>query len=314
MVRTTGWLAGVVGVCIGALMVCTSGANGAAGLKVTPEMCVQSDVPVEVDAPDPSMTKIVLISDAHTPSKAPGGHEYFAGLALLADQLKQTKGVWPVMVKDGWPTNEKILDGAKAVVFYCDGGGKQGFLANEQRVATMQKLADAGVGLVIIHQTVDFPKNYADQGASWFGGVWVRGYSDSNRGHWDSTHDNFPQHPVTRGVTAWSMNDGWLGHLKFVDGLKGVTPLVWSGKKHLGSPEGGEYDITGWAYDRPGGGRSFGFSGLDAHYAWAADGLRRFVVNGVLWSAGVDIPETGAKCDLDTATMNRHFDPLPAKK
>ena len=46
-----------------------------------------------------------------------GEHEFFAGSALLMDMLKQTPGVFPVMARDGWPKDEKIFTGAKAVVF-----------------------------------------------------------------------------------------------------------------------------------------------------------------------------------------------------
>src|SRR5258708_31795590 len=83
-------------------------------------------VPLEADAPDPKLAKIVLI--AGSVSNKPGQHEYFAGCALMMDWLKQTTGVWPVLVSEGWPQNEAILDGAKAVVVYADGGAKLPFL------------------------------------------------------------------------------------------------------------------------------------------------------------------------------------------
>src|SRR5580658_5559588 len=81
----------------------------------------QSKVPLEVDTSDPALTKIVLV--AGQASHGPGEHEFYAGCALLMDMLKQTPGVFPVMARDGWPKNEKIFEGAKAVVFYMDGGG-----------------------------------------------------------------------------------------------------------------------------------------------------------------------------------------------
>ena len=36
----------------------------------------------------------------------------------------------------------------------------------------------------------------------------------------------FPEHPVCRGVTPFTVNDGWLYKLRFVPGMKGVTPLL----------------------------------------------------------------------------------------
>src|SRR3954452_22087783 len=85
-------------------------------VALTPE---QQKVPLEVDSPDPKLAKIVLI--AGSVSSKPGGHEYFAGCTILMNCLKATPGVWPVLVAEGWPKNEAILDGAKAIVCYQDG-------------------------------------------------------------------------------------------------------------------------------------------------------------------------------------------------
>src|SRR5437660_5640515 len=79
----------------------------------------QSGVPLEKEPTDPKLAKIVLVAGKQ--SHGPGDHEFFAGSAILMNLLKQTPGVAPVMVRDGWPKNEKIFDGAKAVVFYMDG-------------------------------------------------------------------------------------------------------------------------------------------------------------------------------------------------
>mgnify|MGYP001599432456 CR=1 FL=1 len=70
----------------------------------------QSGVPLEVDAPDAKLTKIVLLAGG--PSSKAMAHEYFAGCALLMDWLKQQPGVWPLMARD-WPKNEQVLEGAK---------------------------------------------------------------------------------------------------------------------------------------------------------------------------------------------------------
>src|SRR5437763_10497343 len=109
----------------------------------------QSDVPLEVDSPDAKLTKIVLL--AGSVSNKSGQHEYFAGCAMLMKWLKQTPGIWPVMAREGWPKNEKIFDGAKAVVYYGDGGGKQPFLQPD-RWQLLQNLVEKNhAGLVLLH-------------------------------------------------------------------------------------------------------------------------------------------------------------------
>src|SRR5690349_1825957 len=81
--------------------------------------------------------KIVLI--AGKPSHGPGEHEFNAGTKLLVGCLQKIKGVNPVFVAGGWPADESVFDGAKAVVFYMDGGSAHPMIQGN-RLETMQKL------------------------------------------------------------------------------------------------------------------------------------------------------------------------------
>ncbi|MEY5026450.1 MAG: hypothetical protein RLZZ244_1978, partial [Verrucomicrobiota bacterium] len=75
-------------------------------------------------------------------------------------------------------------------------------------------------------------------------------------------------------------------------------------KSHAGRDE-----VIGWAYERPGGGRSFGFTGCDLHRNWGVEGQRRLVLNGVLWTAGL-LPEAGgARVENPPADLTRWLDP-----
>ena len=256
--------------------------------------------------------KIVLVAGETALVDTVGHHDYLAGCACLEACLRQTNGVEIVQVKNGWPDDEAVFSNAKAVVFYTDGGGKQAFLDSPSRTAKLQTMVDSGVGIVMIHQAVDFPDSVADQAKSWLGGIYVQ--SASGRGHWDSNHVDFPKHPIARGVTPWKINDGWLNGIQFVDGMKGITPLVWSGKEYKGSRAGLDKDIVAWSYERPNGGRSFSFTGLDAHSAWSLPGMRQLVVNGVLWAAGVEIPETGAANEINEKQLTAMQTPRTPKK
>lgn len=252
-------------------------------------------------------TRIVLVAGPVKPSDRRGHHDYLGGCRLLAGLLSQTPGITPIVVPEGWPRDEALLDDAAALVFYDKGGGRQGFLASPERIRRLERAARDGAGLVLIHQTVGFPDAQLDLGRRLFGGVYASGVS--RRGHWRSEHKDFPEHPVTRGVEPWTIRDGWLNRISFREGMDGVTPLLWSGRRRGGSPDGGVADVVAWAYDRPGGGRSFAFTGLDAHSAWSHAGLRRLVVNGILWSAGLAIPEAGAPVDTDAASLETCLTP-----
>lgn len=255
--------------------------------------------------------KIILVAGETAKVDVPGHHDYLAGCQCLDVLLRQTQGVETVRVNNGWPDEERLLDEAAAVVFYTDGGGKQAFLASPERVARMQSLVDAGVGLVMIHQAVDFPEAFAAQGQAWLGGISLNG--KSGRGHWPSSHLEFPTHPITRGVSPWQIKDGWLNGIQFVDGMQGVTPLVWSGKEYEESRPAVDSHIVAWAYERPRGGRSFCFTGLDAHSAWELPGVRQLMVSGVLWSAGREIPSDGAPCLIERSELEAMLTPRESK-
>lgn len=259
-----------------------------------------------------SVRKIVLVAGETAKVDALGHHDYLAGCKCLEVLLKQNSGVNTVQVTDGWPSDEVVFENASSIVFYTDGGGKQAFLATPAHIAKLQSFVEAGVGLVMIHQAVDFPDAFVEQGRAWIGGVFENG--KSGRGHWPSNHVDFPNHSITRGTTPWQINDGWLNRIQFVEDMKGITPLVWSGKEYAGGRAGLDADIVGWAFERPNGGRSFSFTGLDAHSAWSLPGMRQLIVNGVLWSAGVDVPPQGANSEIEQAELQQMQTPREPKK
>jgi hypothetical protein len=278
----------------------------------------QSRVPLEVPAPNPQLAKIVLLAGG--PSSKAMAHEYFAGCALLMDWLKQQPGVWPVMAR-GWPADERVLEGAKCVVYFGDGGGKQPF-AEPKRWAVFSRLMAGGAGLVLLHQAMDFPAGPdGEKIKGWLGGVY---HSDiGSRGHWDMEFKTIAAHEVTRGVKPFAAPaDGWLYNLHFAE--KGVIPLLADtvpdksrstadAKKHVGRAE-----VMAWAYTRPDGARGFGFTGADLHQSWSYESQRTLVLNGILWSARLPVPTGGARAKFDPASLERNLDdkrkPVAAKK
>ena len=273
----------------------------------------QRQVPLEKESPDPKLAKIVLI--AGSTSNKPGQHEYFAGCALMMEWLKQTGGVWPVLVAEGWPKDEKVFQGAKAVVVYADAGAKLPFL-EPARWARIKSLIDSGAGFVALHQAVEVPADRAEEYKSWLGAVWQPDIG--SRGHWDMEFSEFPKHPITRGVTPFAAPlDGWLFNLHFAPG---ATPLI-SGqvpdkarttadaKAHNGRPE-----VVGWSFERPNGGRSFAFTGCDLHKNWQVESQRKLVTNGIMWSAKIDVPADGAPVPLTPAQLAINLDAKPAPK
>ena len=257
------------------------------------------------NAEGPMQTKIVLVAGSNF--YKPGEHEYIGGCAALMDLLRQTPGVFPVLAVD-WPQKPTTFAGAKAVVFFLDGGDKHPIL-NPARRAEVQKLAEAGVGLVELHQGSTSLKTWGKR-CSWMGAAFEKGYSQ--RAHWVTEFNTFPDHPICRGVTSFKIDDGWLFKLRFVPEMKGVTPLLRTVSPKAPDQQLTDQAIVSWAYDRPGGGRSFTFTGCHLHNSFAEEGYRRFLTNGILWTAGVNLPTTGAAVELNAAELSKYLVPRGA--
>ena len=76
----------------------------------------------------------------------------------------------------------------------------------------------------------------------------------------------------------------------------------------------GREEVVAWAFERPDGGRGFGFTGAHFHKNWANDDFRRLVVNAILWSAHVEVPPGGAKVDIDPIDLNSNLDRKPGRR
>ena len=275
------------------------------------------DVPKLEQLPTSEKAKKIVLIAGKAEAKPTGEHEYFAGIVLLANMLEQTPDVHPILVRDGWPKNEKIFDDASAIVFFLTGDGKQAYL-EPSKLKVIENAVSKGAGLVHLHNCIEYPADRKSLALEWAGGVWEK--SISCRGHWVSTVDQFAKHPITRGVTPFEVDEGWLFHMNFA--AKGVTPLVMinppekmlttaSSKKNAPNPE-----TVGWAFESSKGGRAFSYTGGHLQSNWGKDGLRQLVVNGMLWSAGLEIPEKGAPNKLDPADLNKHLENkvVPKKK
>ena len=182
----------------------------------------QSKVPIEVQPTDASLAKIVLVAGRQ--SHGPGDHEFFAGCTVLMKLLQQTPGVFPVMARDGWPTDsEATFKGAKAIVLYMDGGDNHPAL-QEGHSQIIQKATDDGVGFVNLHYAVEYPKKSRERVFNWLGGYYETGYSTNP--HWQADFKELPDHAITRGVKPFAIRDEWYYCIRFDPTAKGVTPIL----------------------------------------------------------------------------------------
>ena len=269
--------------------------------------------------------KIVLI--AGKPSHPPGMHEFRAGMLLLQQCLAQTPGVKTAVYRDGWPDTANAFDGADAVIIYCDGGGKHPAIEGNHK-EILGALAKKGVGLGLMHYGVEIP---ADNGGpeflKWIGGYYETNYSCNP--FWSPEYKDFPDHPVARGVKPFSNRDEWYFNIRWPENQKGLTPILTArpsdqvrGGPYV-HPKGpyphilqaaGRVETMMWVFDRPDGGRGFGFTGGHTHAHWGDDNQRKVVLNAILWVAKAEVPKNGVASQVTPAQLAANLDPKPAPK
>ena len=214
------------------------------------------------------------------------------------------------------------MDGATAVVVYCDGGAGHPLLQGD-RLKTMGGLMDRGVGLGLIHYacepTLD---NGQREFVDWVGGAFEIHWSVNPV--WTAEFTSLPPHPAARGVKPFTLLDEWYFHLRFRDGMEGVTPILAavapeSTMRRKDGPHSGNPDVRAsvargdrqtvlWVAERPGGGRGFGTTGGHFHKNWGDDNFRRTVLNSILWIAGAEVPAGGVDSTVTTEQLAANLD------
>jgi hypothetical protein len=96
--------------------------------------------------------------------------------------------------------------------------------------------------------------------------------------------------------------------------MSGVTPLLRTQPPTESGAPAGDEAVVAWTYERPDGGRSLSFTGGHLHRSLAEAGYRRFLVNGILWAARINVPAAGAPVALTSDGLTQYLDPRPAAR
>jgi ankyrin repeat protein len=248
-------------------------------------------------ADDPA--RILFI--AGPPSHGPGLHEHLPGCELLALHLNQSGLPVQATVSDGWPADEALLAAADSVVIYAD--GLDSHIANG-RSEILRRRHEAGKGLAILHFAVE-PSEPAlcalldDAIGGRFEVDW------SVNPIWKLEKAILPEHPATRGVKPFAMEEEFYFHIRLREDVKpvlqGHPPLDALGEDgpRSGNPairqalREGVPQTLGWTVENATGSRGFGFTGGHFHRSWAQEDYRKLVLNAIAWTARVDVPAEG---------------------
>ncbi len=245
-------------------------------------LLVATVLPLMVSAAEPAKTRIVLI-----PTKLdhpPASHMYEFECRLLAKCLNQTPDVEAVVSPDfDWPKDSALLKDVKSIVYYSRPAGD--ILLDPARRDEVRTLMKSGVGLACIHWATAAEKDRGEEWLQTLGG-WFNFAHSGLAVEKQRLVQAAPDHPVCRGWKEYDLRDEFYLNLKFHENAQPILKVTVGGKEQ----------IVAWGLERAdaSGGRSFGATLGHFHDNFAIEDFRRMLVNGILWTAHVEVPKEGA--------------------
>jgi type 1 glutamine amidotransferase len=257
--------------------------------------------------------KVVFLTTADSHGK--WEHEHQGAAKLLANRLKSAIPDVEVVILSGWPKDLAVLKGTSTIVVCGDGGGDH-FLG--QHLREIDNVLQSGAGLVMLHFALEIPQG---EGGTHFQ-KWIGGYFETDwsvNPVWTARFDSLPAHPVTTGVGPFTIKDEWYYHMRFINMMNGITPILLtlppdstlsredgthSNNKYVRKAvlEDKKPQIMAWAFDRPSGGRGFGFTGGHYFVNWKDNNFRKIVLNAIAWTAKMEIPHNGIPSSIPDST------------
>ena len=226
----------------------------------------------------------------------PASHEYMAGLRVLAKSLEGIPALKLSIheADEPWPEGPELIAGADAVVLSL-GQGSRWEQVDPKRYEALKALAARGGAIVAIHWAIGGKDaQYIPGHLALVGGC----HGGPDRKYTLIETDvkiADPSHPITRGIDDFRLDDEYYYRLKFAK-TGTIRPLLKATIE--GKPE-----TVAWSFERPDGGRSFGFGGMHYHRNWERIECRRLIAQGLLWTLKMPIPEDGLAVKVDEQVL-----------
>ncbi len=241
---------------------------------------------------------------AGEPSHGWNQHEFPAGCELLAQALRESGLPVQAEVSLGWPSDPSLIQSADTIVLYSDGNEKHIALGKE---GILEERYRKGSGIAVLHYALE-PGNPAlnDFLATSIGGFFEVDWSVNPV--WKLENPTLGDHEITRGVNPFDLEDEWYYHLRFhknrgpISSLLSALPPESSlgedgprtGNPHVRAAlQQKQAQSLAWAKSDEQGRRGFGFTGGHFHSNWNNKNVRKLVLNGIAWTAGLAIPANG---------------------
>ena len=233
--------------------------------------------------------KQLLILGQKPDGHPPGTHEYMPGASIVEAMFAGRKEVQVTVAQadEPWASGPKLIAKADAIVVFLNEGGR--FIQDDpKRAKAFADFAQRGGGLVVYHWGMGArDAKLIAPFLKLFGGCHGgpdRKYTVVNKAKFQVSA---PKHPVMTGIQSFELPfEEFYYKLKVPKNPKHWTPLVKV-------PIKGSVETVGWAWERPDGGRSVGYSGLHFHVNWRHEQYQRLIAQAVWWALKQPMPKEG---------------------
>ena len=243
--------------------------------------------------------KKLLVLGQKPDGHPPGTHEYMPGARIVKALLAERDDVEVTISQadEPWAEGPKLIAKADCVVLFVNEGGR--FIQDDSnRAKAFEAFTKRGGGFVVYHWGMGAKKvELIGPFLKMFGGC----HGGPDRKYTVVKEAKFqvasPKHPVMSGIQSFELPfEEFYYKLKVPKEPKHWTPLVQV-------PIEGNVETVGWAWDRPDGGRSVGYSGLHFHVNWRHEQYQRLIAQAVLWTLKKPVPNGGIKLKLDSKVL-----------
>jgi type 1 glutamine amidotransferase len=268
-------------------------------------------VPLASCAAAPAKVLIIVGPSNHPP----GSHEVAAGGRLLKNALEKSTNL-PAMQPEvfyEWPADQKTLDAAATLVLIGDTFPPARFPNSKMIMAKLGQMMDRGCGIVCLHYATGLRAEDVALDGEHPLLHWMGGYFATSCKHHQSIARIYPaatitpaalDHPVSRGWKEFTINDEPYINNYFGPEKNQLAPNVTALAISMLPPEAPKREVVAWATERKDGGRGFGIVMPHFYKNWQKDELRMFILNGIVWTAKLEVPAKGVQSTLpDLATF-----------
>ncbi len=270
-------------------------------------------------AAEPPHILIVVGPSSHPP----GSHEVLASAKVMKHCLETMSNVPAAKVDllQEWPKDFSVLAAASTIVFTGDTFPPNRLPDPEKNLAELDTMMKRGCGIVCVHYATgllgsDVKADGDHPLLRWMGGY----FANRSCPHHESIAKIFdaatitpaaPQHPIARGWREFTLKDEpYIRNFFSKEGNKlggtgakpaaNVTILATS----MLPPEAPRPEPVAWCVERADTGRGFGIVMPHFYRNWKVEDLRRFILNGIVWTARLEVPREGVQSTVpDLATF-----------